>query len=338
MTASVPDTSGWRVRGHDPAVTFLRRTMANRRTRHAYLITGTASIGKMTLAESFAATLNCEAADESLRPCWTCRSCRLLLSGNHPDVLYPELDKGRLRIDAARELMRLIALKPYSSRYRVAIFPHFDRSTGQAQDALLKTLEEPPSHAVLLLLAESVENILSTITSRCQMIPLRPVSQNIVKDVLLERGADEAQATLLSRLSSGRIGWALTALTHESVLPERDNFLNELVNAITGNRGVRFTMAEELERFDKESPEGLTYLLETWQMYWRDVLLQTLGNPVPVCNVDRADEIEQLASRITPEQARTALRATRDLMVQKQRTNASLRMGLEVMFLDYPGV
>src|SRR5690606_21134427 len=142
------------------------------------------------------------------------RSCKLIYSQNHPDMLYSERDEktGRLKIDALRDVMRLLALKPYDSRYRVAIFEGFDHAAPRAQDALLKTLEEPAPHAVLILLAESNENIMPTIVSRCQIIPLRPVSQAEVKGFLQMHGADDERATLLARLSSGRIGWALTAL------------------------------------------------------------------------------------------------------------------------------
>ncbi|MDQ7024326.1 MAG: DNA polymerase III subunit [Anaerolineae bacterium] len=334
------DKQNWPVWGHDWAVDFLQRSVANKRNRHAYLITGSRQVGKMQLALTFAMVLNCTHDDERLRPCMQCRSCKLIDSGNHPDMLFSQTDEksGALKIDAIRDVMRLIALKPFSSRYRVAIFDDFDAAQNRAQDALLKTLEEPPSHAVLIVLAESSENIMPTITSRCQLIPLRHVSQSAVQQYLEMHGADEERATLLARLSNGRIGWALTALRDETVMAERDDILNKLRDVIRGNRVRRFEIAHELEKIGRKDKTDLRYLLEMWQTYWRDVLLLAQGNPVKPCNSDRLKEIEQLVQRIQVDDALKALQATRSMLMETLKTNANMRMAFEILFLDYPGL
>ena len=330
----------WPVFGHDWAVTFLQKSLLNRRVRHAYLLSGTANIGKNQLAHAFAMALNCEQDDETLRPCGQCRSCRLIYSGNHPDMLYAQLDEktGALRIDSIREVMRLIALKPFDSRYRVAIFQHFDAAQPRAQDALLKTLEEPPPHAIILLLAQDNEHIMPTITSRCQLLPLRPAPQQLVRDFLMLHGAEEERATLIARLSGGRIGWSLSALQDETILAQRDEVLQLLSKALKGNRAQRFDVAEELGKVGSSDKASLRYVLEMWQTYWRDVLLLAQGSPVKPCNSDRRIEMEQLVQRIDADEALQALHATRRLLYEVLSTNANLRMALEVMFLDYPGL
>ena len=202
-------TNNWTIYGHDWAVDYLRKGMVNNRVRHAYLITGIPSIGKTTLAQSFAMALNCTHEDMAMRPCGECRSCKKSLTGNHPDLLFSINDPntGALKIDEIRRVTGLIALKPYETRYRIAIFENFHRANGTAQDALLKTLEEPPPHAVMILLTPSLEPILSTITSRSQIIHLRPVAAQGVFDTLTERyQVEEEHADLLARLSGGRIG------------------------------------------------------------------------------------------------------------------------------------
>lgn len=333
-------THNWTVWGHDWAVEFLRTSLKNGRNRHAYLITGTNNIGKNQLAHAFAMALNCTHDDPDTHPCGECRSCRLIYSGNHPDMLYSERDErtGRLKIEAIRDVMRLISLKPYDSRFRVAIFEGFDHAAPRVQDALLKTLEEPPSHAVLILLAESTENIMPTITSRCQIVPLRPVPQDQVQAHLQLHGAEEEKATLLARLSSGRIGWALTALKDEVVMQEREDMLNMLTDAIYGNRVRRFEIAAELEKVARKDNTAIRYLLETWQTYWRDVLLMSQNSPVKPCNSDRLVEIQQVVQRLYPEDALKALQATRKMLNETIKTNANIRMAFEVMFLDYPGL
>jgi DNA polymerase III subunit delta' len=330
----------WHVWGHDWAVDFLQRTIANKRNRHAYLITGSRQIGKMQLALTFAMVLNCTHEDSSARPCMQCRSCKLINSGNHPDMLFSQVDEktGILKIESIRELMRLIALKPFSSRYRIAIFDDFDAAQDRAQDALLKTLEEPPPHAVLILLAESAENIMPTITSRCQIIPLRPVAQATVQHYLEIHGANEEKASLLARLSSGRIGWALNALRNENILREREDMLKMLQDVIQGNRVRRFEIAEELDNIGRKDKTALRYLLETWQTYWRDVLLLAQGSPVKPCNSDHYIEIQQLVQQIQADDALKALQATRTMLTTTLKTNANMKMAFEVLFLDYPGL
>jgi DNA polymerase III subunit delta' len=326
----------WPVYGHDWAADYLHKGIANNRVRHAYLITGTDSVGKNTLAHAFAMTLNCVHDDPASRPCGECRSCKLIWRGSHPDILYSETDAatGALRIEAIRSLTSRIAMKPYEARYRIAILPDFDHAQPRAQDALLKTLEEPPPYAVLILLAESLEPVLPTITSRSQVIALRPVAAATVEAVLTERyGAGAEDAALLARLCGGRLGWAIDALHQPELLDQRREALDLLERALQMNRAGRFEMAGDLSG-DKLS---LARLLELWQTYWRDVLLHTEGGPVKLCNIDRAVSIEQMAYSITPEQAREALLATQSLLDQLEY-NINTRLAVEVMFLAYPGL
>jgi len=330
----------WPVWGHDWAVEFLRKSMAHGRNRHAYLITGTRGIGKNQLAHAFAMALNCTHEDPAMHPCGECRSCRVIYSGNHPDMLYSQTDEksGQLKIDAIREVTRLLALKPFDSRYRIAIFDDFDAAQPRAQDALLKTLEEPSSHAVLILLAQSTERVMSTITSRCQIIPLRPVPSETVQNFLEMHGAEEERATLLARLSSGRIGWALNALREDVVMEEREDMLNMLENVINSNRAGRFAIAEDLDKLARKDKAAIRTLLETSQTYWRDILLLAQDSPVKPCNSDRHVQIQQIVQRTQPEEALRAIKATRAMLNETIKTNANVRLALEVLFLDYPGL
>jgi DNA polymerase III subunit delta' len=329
-------THAWPVYGHDWAVAHLRKGMAHGRIRHAYLVVGPQSVGKSTLAHALAQALNCTEPDENQRPCGRCRSCMLIASGNHPDILYSELDAstGALKIEEIRSVTSRIALKPYEARYRVAIFGDFDHAQPRAQDALLKTLEEPPPNAVLILLAPTTETLLSTITSRSQVISLRPVAIDSLRDILIQhRGAAPEQADLLARLSGGRIGWAIRALEDPALLEQRQEALDLLEQAISHNRAGRFALAEDLSK-DKLS---MAPLLELWQTYWRDVLLLCEDNSRSPANMDREESLRQLASTISSDEAFTALHATRE-MLHNLSYNLNLRLALEVMFLDYPGL
>lgn len=328
----------WQVIGHDWAIDFLSKTLRHARTRHAYLITGSAGIGKSTLAYRFAQALNCTAPESDQRPCGACRSCRLIASGNHPDILQPQADdkSGAIRIDAVRDLMRQIALKPYDSRYRVALLPSFEQVQPRVQDALLKTLEEPPPHAVLIVMAQTPDSVLATIKSRCQHVPLRPAALKVVEGALLAEGANESTATLLARLSNGRVGWALEALHDPAVLDERHNLLGMLLEAIEGNRAKRFEIAEAFAEVASKDRDAARYGLEMWQTFWRDVLLATHHSSVKPCNSDHLPAIQKLVTRIVPQDAQKALLATRNMLYKTLNTNANMRLALEAMLLDYP--
>jgi DNA polymerase-3 subunit delta' len=336
MTDVITAAHPWPVIGHDWAVDYLRKGMFNQRVRHAYLITGTTSIGKTTLAQAFAMALNCMHEDIHARPCGECRSCKRTISGNHPDVIYSENDArtNALKIDAVRAVSNRIAMKPYDARYRVAIMPDFDQAQPRAQDALLKTLEEPPGHAVLILLTTSLEPILPTITSRSQVIYLRPVAAQIIQNTLVtQHGLETAEADLLARFSGGRIGWAIDAAQNPDILAQRTHALDLLEDLVKQNRAARFDLAQDLGK-DKLA---LTPLLELWLTYWRDVLLLVEESPVKPVNTDREVSMQQLAYDLTPDEARSAVEATQNMLNQLSY-NINLRLALEVMFLDYPGL
>jgi DNA polymerase-3 subunit delta' len=329
-------THNWQVDGHNWAVEHLRKSMANGRVRHAYLFLGPESVGKETLARGLAMALNCTYPDPALHPCAECSSCRRIQSGNHPDVFYSQADAntGALKIEEIRQMTGRIALKPFEGRYRVAIFPEFDHAQARAQDALLKTLEEPPPHAILILLASSPENILPTITSRSQMIHLRPVSAQTIYRVLIEKhAADEQIGVLIAHISGGRIGWALNALHNPEVLTAREEQLGGLEQIIQSTRTGRFSIAEELSK-DKQS---LFALLELWLTFWRDLVLLCEGSSLEPSNVDRAPVLDKLSRYMASDEALKALNATHTAL-KTLHTNANTRLTLEIMFLDYPGL
>lgn len=332
------DIQDWGIVGHDWAVASLRRGLLNGRIRHAYLILGSAGLGKMTLARAFAMALNCEAEAEARRPCGQCRACLAIRRGGDPDLIVVGSDEsGRIKIDTLREMMRLLALKPYASRYRLAILDDFDQVMPQAQDALLKTLEEPAAHAVLILLAQAQERILPTIRSRAQVIPLRPLPLQTVRDELIKRGGEEERAALIARFSGGRLGWALTAIEDEAALDQRETALDRLSKIVTGGRLERVRLADEISRETTGDKQQLRAMLEIWQTFWRDVLLESFNSLVKPCNSDRKDEIRSLAGQFPEAAVLEAMRATRRAMGALD-TNANVRLLLDALFLEFPGL
>ena len=338
MNITRDNRADWGIVGHQWAVDFLRQGLLHGRHRHAYLITGSQSLGKMKLALTFAMALNCAEEDVAARPCGNCRACKSIERGNDPDLIVAGSEDGAgMKIGAIREVTRRLALKPYAARYRIAIFDDFDLVAPQAQDALLKTLEEPAPYAIMILLASEGERLLPTIRSRAQTIQLRPAPLQLVKAELINRGCADEHADLIARLSGGRMGWALAAMQDDEVLDFRREKLDLLKDIVAGTALSRLKAAERTSKEIGRDKAELREILEIWRTFWRDVLLQCYDSPVKPCNSDRMEEVRALAQRITAISAREALVATERTMLALD-TNANIRLALDVLFLEYPGI
>ncbi len=320
----------WPVVGHAWAVAQLARAIDEDRLSHAYLITGPAQIGKATLARAMAMAINCVG---EARPCGACRPCVRIATNTHADVRVVAPEGERLKIDQIRELQRELSLSPVEARKRVAILDDFDRATIEAMNALLKTLEEPPSSVVLVVIAPEAELLLPTIVSRCQVVALRPLTTAQVRDALVSRwSVDAGRADLLAHLSGGRIGWAVTAAKDKSVLERRAARLDHLQRLLGASRVERFAYAESLAR-SADTREAI----DVWRTWWRDVMLASANSGSELTNVDRRDEIERVAARLDVQQARSAAEACSHALWQLDK-NATPRLVVEVMLLSLPKV
>lgn len=323
----------WGLLGHEWAVEMLRQHIAKDAIRHAYLFTGPPNLGRRTLALHFAQALNCTQPPEPGMSCGQCRDCRQIEAMQHPDlmIVQAESEGGTLKVDQIREARRSLALKPYQSRYRLALFLRFQEANDSAANALLKTLEEAPSYAVLILTADNSEQLLPTIVSRCEVLRLRPLLWEAVKSFLRKHGADEGRADLIAHISAGRPGYALRLLQHPDILTFRDEKLSELRSLLSATRLEKFSYAEKLAK-DKDVLRNIFLL---WLSFWRDVLLHAGGASTPPVNIDRAQEIESIAGCINLPNAR---RVVSDLEKALSRLDANVnaRLLIEVLLLDWP--
>lgn len=319
----------WNVVGHEWPVRLLARSIANESVSHAYLFAGPAHIGKTTLALEFAAALNCIGPEA---PCGECLACRKITAGTHPDVRQISGEDTAIGIDQVREIQHETVLSPFEGRWRVHILSDFQEATPEAANCLLKTLEEPPKHEVLILTAPEADLLLPTVVSRCQVLVLRLLPISTLEEALQTQWElDASVASFLARLSGGRLGWAIKAAENRSVLEERKQHLDQLVSLLRVQGVHRWPYAQQLSA----TPKALRGILDLWSTWWRDVLLLKAECSEHMTNLDQQDGLMETVRLLDQQQIRTALQATRRTREQLER-NANARLALEVLLLDYP--
>jgi DNA polymerase III subunit delta' len=333
---------GWPVCGHTWAVNFLQRALqSDGGVRHAYLFLGPPQVGKGTLARALVRALFCERA--AVQPCGECRACRLLQNGNHPDfrVIQPtdkegKVDRagGTLKVEQAAEIIHDAALRPMEARYKVFFIQDFHNANASFANKLLKTLEEPPDHVLLILTARDRESILPTIVSRCQVLELRPLSVVEVEASLLQGwDAPAEQATLLARLAKGSLGWAVQQLADREGASRRQAQLAQLHHLVQADHVERLHFVDTLA--SDRNNEQLFAMLELWATWWRDVLLAQAGCPETCCNVDQQMEITRHAAGLESATVRDYL-YTLDRIAGYLHHTVNTRMALDVLLLRLP--
>jgi DNA polymerase-3 subunit delta' len=314
---------------------MLRKHIIHGTTRHAYLFSGPPGLGRRTLALRFAQALNCPTPIETGIPCGQCRDCKQIESMKHADLTIVQSDSegGILKVDQIREARKTLILKPYMSKYRVALFLRFHEANDNAANALLKTLEEAPSYAVLILTADNPEQLLPTILSRCEVLRLRPLRVEDVQRELENRGLETGQAKLIAHISGGRMGYAIRLIENDTLLEKREERLNDLLTLLPASRVEKFAYADKLSK-DKDS---MRQTISFWLSYWRDVMLRTAQAETPLVNVDRNVEIEDLAERMDLSSARNVVSGLENALEKLER-NVNPRLLAEVLLIDLPKI
>ncbi|MCX6043943.1 MAG: DNA polymerase III subunit delta' [Chloroflexi bacterium] len=334
------NAQGWPVAGHQWAVELLQRA-AHNGPSHAYLFLGPRQVGKSTLARAFAQTLLC--TNEGKRPCGECRACRLLEKGSYPDFrLIQPVDKagavdrldGQIRTEQAADIIHDVALRPAEGRYKIFIIQDIHNANDSFANKLLKTLEEPPAHAIMCLTALDRSSVLPTIVSRCQIVELRSLEVQHVEQALCNQWqAEPAQAALLARLANGRLGWAVEQLKNTNTQKERIEQLQMLWRLVGADRIERLTMAEQMA--SNRNNQQLFGLLELWTLWWRDILLAQAGNFEACCNIDQQSQIVRQAALLPAQQVQRYLHTLKRIETYLHHT-VNTRLALDVLLLQMP--
>lgn len=256
--------------GHEHIVEHLKKAIKHDKVSHAYIINGEAGSGKRTIANAFAATLQCETGDDNA--CGKCKSCIQAAGGNQPDIIWVSHEKlNSIGVDDIREqVVNDVEIKPYSSRYKVYIINEADKLTVQAQNALLKTLEEPPEYAVIMLLTTNSEALLQTILSRCVVLNLRAVDDREIRAYLMsQKQIPDYQADIAIAFAQGNIGKALKLASTEEFDELRRDTLRLLENM---DKMEMYEIVDSIKKI-AENKMAIDDYLDMITIWYRDVLL-----------------------------------------------------------------
>jgi len=316
-------------------VRLLRQAVSRRKLSHAFLFVGPDGVGKRTVALTLARELFCRSPIEA-GSCGACSSCvKLLIDAlSHPDISLIKPEGRIIRTDQIRELQTVMYARPTEGTHRIAILDGADRMNPEAANRLLKLLEEPPNHAILILLSTNLSGILPTLISRCQVINFSPLMLDQVVTVLVDRyGLEPGQARLYASLSGGSVGRAMAMQNDPTVIEWRDQSL-ELLQQL--KRLDDFELLLWAERLEKQR-ETIDEWLEMILSWLRDAILASDEALLSlVLHADRLQDVKALADhmdRSTLVQMTQIVQAAR-LHIQR---NANVRLVLDVLLLDLHG-
>lgn len=329
------ETSWSDVVGQRQLTDNLRNALKFNKISHAYLIQGERLSGKMMIAELFARALQCE-SETGDKPCNQCRACRQAMNRNHPDILYVEHEKPNvISVDNIRQQINGdIAIKPYSGAHKVYIVDEAEKMNVQAQNALLKTLEEPPEYAVILLLATRAEAMLQTILSRCVVLNTRPVHEELIQDFLMRRvQVPDYRAAICASFARGNVGRAVELASNEQFDHMKSSVIGMMkrISDMEMNRIAAETKRVVEEKFDVDDYLDLCFI------WFRDVLLYkacgVYGEQRHIIFKEDMTELAEAARRYSFEGIERIMHSI-DRARGRLKANVNFELTMELMFLD----
>lgn len=317
--------------GQEQIKEHLQNALSTGKVSHAYIINGEKSSGKEFIARVFAMTLQCEQG--GTEPCNVCHSCKQALSKNQPDIIYVSHEKpNTISVDDIRaQVNNDVAIKPYSSKYKVYIINEAEKMTTQAQNAILKTLEEPPAYAVILLLVSNINTLLPTILSRCVVLNMKPVRDELVKNYLMETlQVPDYKADVCVAFARGNVGKA-------KLLAASEEFENIKADALSLLKYIKDMEMQEIvaaiKRINEYKLEIQDYF-DIIAIWYRDVLLFKATNDAnQLIFREEIQTIRKVAGRSSYEGIERVINA---LSTAKKRLDANVNFDLvmELLLLE----
>ena len=320
--------------GHEPQKEFLQNSVRKNRISHAYLFSGPEGVGKKLVAIGFAKLINCAGGRTENLDC-ECVSCAKTEKGFNPDVLvfgYPgekTIKVGHVRQD----IEHLIHLAPYENPYKVFIIDDAQRMNFNAQNAFLKTLEEPPPNSVIILITTLADLLMPTIRSRCQSVVFQPLGVGEVREFLEKKRPGENDPELVSRISGGSISRALN--TDEEYLRKRTEYIG-CVMAVDGKKPL--TLFDSVEKIQKDikgkGPEELKTVFDILSTWLRDsIVIKTSGEKEEIVNTDLIEQLNEYSEKRDMSELLGKFAALEQTMTRISENNVNVEVSLENLLL-----
>lgn len=313
--------------GNEKLINTLKNASKNNTISHAYIIDGAKKSGKELIAKTFAKLLLCEKSDEN--PCLNCVSCSSFDTLNNPDFFFINTDKKTIGVSDIREkIIKNIETKPFKYKYKVFVIKNAHNMTIQAQNAILKTLEEPPKFAIFILLSQNYNSFLPTILSRCVLLKIKPLSYKLVEQFLITKNIDEYMSRLYSFYSRGSIGVALDIAYSEDFIEFRENVIEDIKNLEKLNLIQMYNLIYKYE----QKKEQINDILDIYILTYRDSLIfKETNNFEKVIQKDIKNIIETLSNINLDSLIYKIDSLLKAKMYLKQ--NANFNMTMECLFL-----
>ena len=316
--------------GHKDILKYISSAVENNRVSHAYILNGERGSGKKMLANLFAMTLLCETGDNE--PCGKCHSCKQAESGNHPDIIRVTHEKpNSISVDDIRtQVNNTVDIKPYQGPYKVYIIPQADMMTPQAQNAILKTIEEPPSYAVFLLLTENAETLLPTINSRCVMLKLRNIKDTLIKKYLMENlEIPDYKADMCTAFAQGSMGRAIMLANSDHFNEIREEAVQLLKHISEMELNEIVAAVKNISVYKLE----ITDYLDIIMIWYRDVLLYKATKEIDkVVFKDQLQSIKEQVRKSSYEGIELILESLEKAKA-RLKANVNFDLVMELLFL-----
>ena len=316
--------------GHEDIVKHFKSSIELGKISHAYILNGEKGSGKKTLAAVVAKSLQCESGEAD--PCGTCKSCLQAESGNQPDIIWVTHEKPNvISVDEIRtQILNDIELKPYSSRYKIYIVPDAQLMNTQAQNAILKTLEEPPEYAIIMLLTNNVDKFLPTIISRCIVLNFRPVEPLHMVDYLVNQiGIDREKARFCTDFAQGNLGKAVRL----AISPDYNEIKEDSLRLLRRIQDMDMDEIIQAVRNMGKYKLDITDYIDIMTMWFRDLLMVKISNsPNKLIFKDEFSVMKKQASHVSYEGLEEILQALDKLKIRLE-ANVNFDIAMELMLL-----
>jgi len=323
--------------GQERAIKILTKSLKKNKVSSSYIFVGSEGTGKKLTAIEFAKALNCLDLNKNIEACENCQSCNEINKQCSPDLIIIEPTKNSIKIEQIREMRKEIGLKPFKNKKKIYIIDKAEKMTLEASNCLLKTIEEPPYYAIIILICSRIDPILPTIVSRCQIINFGLITSIKIKELSLSKikNIEKEKVEIISKLAQGSIGKAFKLSTDKEYFIRRETLLNYLSTIVPGKYSNDFFEKVEKIVFEIDKIEEILEIIKLW---YRDILIiKKTGKQKYIVNCDKLEMLGK-KSQVYSQKMLIDILNYLELAEEYLTKNVNKRLILERLYIKMVGV